>query len=209
MPPRLTDPHEIFEACLRDVRAGKVSVEECARRYPEFTALSALLRSALALRALSAERMGASQRNALERRLRAAYALHVRPAPNWLLPTLAVAAVLGILIGIGTLLTVASFSSLPNDPLYGLKRAVESFAASLSGDPPELRVAHARERLQELEFMVARGDSVPPALLEAAAQSLQRALDALPEGAERDDLRSRGADTFLFVARLRATNRNV
>ncbi len=207
MPPRLTDPHEIFETCLRDVRAGRVSVEECARRYPEFTALGALLRSALALHALSAERMDAAQREALERRLRAAYALHVRPAPRWLLRTLAVAAVLGILIGIGTLLTVASLSSLPNEPLYGLKRAVESLAASLSGDSPELRAAHARERLQELEFMVTRGDAVPPALLEAAAESLQRALDTLPEGAERDDLRKRGADTFLFVARLRAESR--
>jgi hypothetical protein len=207
MPPRLTDPHEIFETCLREVRAGKVSIEECARRYPEFTALGALLRSALALQALSAERMDAAQRDALERRLRAAYALHMRPAPRWLLRTLAVAAVLGILIGIGTLLTVASLSSLPNEPLYGLKRAVESLAASLSGDSPELRAAHARERLQELEFMVTRGDAVPPALLEAAAESLQRALDTLPEGAERDDLRKRGADTFLFVARLRAESR--
>jgi hypothetical protein len=207
MPPRLTDPHEIFETCLRDVRAGKVSVEECVRRYPEFTALGALLRSALALRSLSAERMDAAQREALERRLRAAYALHVRPAPRWLLRTLAIAAVLGIAIGIGALLTVASLSSLPNEPLYGLKRAVENLAASLSGDSPEVLAAHARERLQELEFMVARGDSVPPELLDAAAESLQRALKALPEGAERDALRRRGAETFQFVARLRAESR--
>ncbi|MFN7211261.1 MAG: hypothetical protein ACK4P1_12870, partial [Aggregatilineales bacterium] len=67
MPQRLTDPQEILEACLRAVQRGEASIEECVRRYPEFKALGALLRSALALRALGAEELNAESRAALER----------------------------------------------------------------------------------------------------------------------------------------------
>lgn len=203
MPSRLTDPQEIFEACLRAVQRGEASIDECVKRYPEFKALGALLRSALALRALGAESLSAEGRAAMERRLHAAYALRVRPPRRGTWRLLAVAASLSLVFGLIALLAFTSLSSLPDEPLYSVKRAIERLALTLNGESPQLLAAHARERLSEIELLAVKGVPVPPSLLEQAAQSLQHALEALPEGAERDALRIRGIEALQFVARLR------
>ncbi len=209
MPQGLTDPQEILEACLREVRSGAASIEECARRYPEFRELGALLTAALALRVLNAETLDMAQREAIERRLRAAYSLHVRPPSRWPLRAVLAVALLSVVIGVGALLAVLSRSSLPNEPLYGLKRAIETLSMLISNRAPDVIAVQARERLQELEFMAADGVLLTPELLSAAAESVQRALSALPEGAARDDLRNRAVQTFEFIARLQATNREL
>ncbi len=206
MPQRLTDPQEILEVCLRAVQRGETSIEECVRRYPEFKALGALLRSALALRTLGAEELNAESRAALERRLRAAYALRVSPPKRWLPRALAAVATITFVFGIMTLLAVGSSASLPNEPLYGVKRAVERLALVLEGSSPRLLAAHARERLRELEQLAVQGSAVSEAALEDAFASLQRALDALPNGAERDSLRARGIETLELLARLQPAN---
>ncbi|MCS6871735.1 MAG: hypothetical protein NZ571_09780, partial [Anaerolineae bacterium] len=122
MPQRLTDPQEIFEACLRAVQRGDASIEECVRRYPEVQELGALLRTALTLRALGAESLTVQQRIALERRLRAAYALRVRPTQRGMWRALAAVAAISLVFGLMALLAATSLNSLPNEPLYGVKR---------------------------------------------------------------------------------------
>ncbi len=202
MPQRLTNPHEIFEECLRAVQEGSASVEECAERYPQFAALGALLHQALALRSLSAEKLPAAQRSALESRLRAAYALHNRRPVRWAGRLLAAAALIGILFGISVLLAAFAAPSVPGDLLYGYKRGIESLTETLSGTSAALLDERARERLREIEIVAVRDAAVTPALLEETAQSVQRALSALPEGEGRASLRARSLRTFQFVAQV-------
>ncbi len=202
MPQRLTNPPEIFEECLHAVQTGSASVEDCAERYPEFAALGTLLQQALALRALSAESLPAAQRNALELRLRAAYALHNRRPARWAGRLFAAAALIGILFGISVLLAAIAAPSVPGDLLYGYKRAAEDLSAAFSGTSAALLDERARERLREIEIVAVRDAAVTPALLEETAQSVQRALSALPEGERRDSLRARSLRTFQFVAQV-------
>jgi hypothetical protein len=202
MPQRLTNPHEIFEECLRAVQEGSASVEECAERHPQFAALGALLHQALALRSLSAEKLPAAQRSALESRLRAAYALHNRRPVRWAGRLLAAAALIGILFGISALLAAFAAPSVPGDLLYGYKRGIENLTETLGGTSAALLDERARERLREIEIVAVRDAAVTPALLEETAQSVQRALSALPEGEGRDSLRARSLRTFQFVAQV-------
>lgn len=202
MPQRLTNPHEIFEECLQAVQAGSASIEECAEHYPEFAALGTLLQQALALRTLSAETMPAAQRNVLESRLRAAYALHNRRPVRWAGRLFAAVALIGILFGISVLLAAIAAPSVPGDLLYGYKRAAENLSAAFSGTSAALLDERARERLREIEIVAVRDAAVTPALLEETAQSVQRALDALPKGEGRDSLRARSLRTFQFVAQV-------
>jgi len=81
-----------------------------------------------------------------------------RPRRALLARPLAAFASLAIaLVIVGGVAVTASASALPGDPLYGVKRAVESTLLSISFDPATLAAQFERERVDEVEALLAAG----------------------------------------------------
>lgn len=95
-------------------------------------------------------------------------------AVRWLTYAAAACLVLVMLAGGAT---YASADSLPGDPLYGVKRAVERVQLAVASGESEasLRVDLAERRVNEFSALLDRGEVYPRALREAT-QELERAL---------------------------------
>ena len=94
--------------------------------------------------------------------------------------------VLGLLFGAGQ----AAADSLPGDPLYGLKLAIEDARLVATGDSlavAELARAHAGDRLDEVVSLLEEGRPLSGAVLQRAEAHLETALDTAlrVQGAER------------------------
>ncbi|HSD83154.1 MAG TPA: DUF5666 domain-containing protein, partial [Anaerolineae bacterium] len=143
--------------CLDALAQGE-SLERILGRYPHESAqLRPLLETAAGLSTLRREPSEAAKMQARQKFMAQAELLR-RTAPRkkvGLLPRFALgfsaAALIVVVLGAGAV--AASSSALPGDPLYGLKRTVESTQLSLSGS------AAARESLAD-QFAQRRRDEV-------------------------------------------------
>lgn len=172
----------VLDACLHDLQAGKITVEECLAQYPEAAEeLKPLLRLAEQLMATPAVKPSPQFVSATRARL--LQLTPPKPAPRaapfgwglqrWLANLLALwqswqwrqafASAMAILVAvvlIGGGTVVASAESLPDHPLYPVKRAVESARLLLAVSPQSkaaLRVEFASRRLNEAMAVAQKG----------------------------------------------------
>lgn len=199
MSPDLTD---ILDDCLTRMRQGYTLVE-CLALYPEYAGeLKPLLETAAAIyqvpplvpspQAMAAGRARLLRRAAQLRLLRAAPGPLARLGqflstlsletffPRRLVP--AAAAVMACLLLIVFGMVPAAADSLPDSPLYPVKRVIEETQVALTFDPDEqarLQVALAARRTEEIETQVNQGRPLPVSVLESVADQNQRALGAI------------------------------
>ncbi len=198
----MTDFDTLLTDCLDAVTSGRLTIAECLERYPDFAdELKPALQVGLLTARLKKPEMSAEAVSTLETRLRAAMEapsspplrlIHLPPALGRLAAAVLIAAALAF--GGGGLVS-ASASSLPGDPLYGLKRLWEAIILALSpltGSLDDLWLSVVEIRLDEVEALAAADRLTPEALddlyramaqaiLHADADSQARALRVLAE----------------------------
>jgi hypothetical protein len=165
---------EIVAECLTALDEGRLTVEECVRRYPTIPELEALLMEAQALRALRSltPTPAANRRMQADLRRRFVRAQTPRRRPGWGLAwRWALALVALVLLG-STGVTLTAQASLPGEPLYPLKRAAEDVRVGLTSAPelPTFYMALAQQRLIELETMLSRQSLTPEIVAELTAE---------------------------------------
>jgi hypothetical protein len=161
----------ILDRCLADIAAGREMIDSCLRRYPaQAGQLSALLGTADRARALPLPApLAANKRRALESRLlRRAEQLRSVPAsrptvlrlPVWRRRVALALATFVISFLLLSAAVSASASSVPGDFLYPVKRTTEQVRLALVPDEQQvdLHLEFARQRLQELRVLTARGE---------------------------------------------------
>jgi hypothetical protein len=176
------DAHEIeiLERCLRRLEQG-ADLETLLREVPEAVPLRPLLETALWLRrgqevALSpAARRRLIRQGQLRAARRAAAPRASRPVFRW---AWALVAVLGLILVLLSAVGAAE-ASLPGEPLYPVKRAVEGLV-TLGMSPEERALYLAERRWSEFEASAARGRWLP----DLAEESLARLEEAARLGAE-------------------------
>ncbi|GIL14246.1 MAG: hypothetical protein BroJett038_29660 [Chloroflexota bacterium] len=198
----MTDFDTLLTDCLDAVTSGRLTIAECLERYPDFAdELKPALQVGLLTARLKKPEMSAEAASTLEARLRAAMEappspplrlIHLPPALGRLAAAVLIVAALAF--GGGGLVS-ASASSLPGDPLYGLKRLWEAIILALSpltGSLDDLWLSVVETRLDEVEALAAADRLMPEALddlyramaqaiLHADADSQARALQVLAE----------------------------
>ncbi len=117
------------------------------------------------------------------------FAWFLRAMPRWI----QVAAIAVIVVLVANGITVASASSLPGSPLYLVKRLAEQsnlFLSPNAGQRARVWMNLASIRLDEAQRVLANGQRVDPAILDAVDQSIFNALAEIAgtRGAERVDL---------------------
>jgi hypothetical protein len=157
----------ILDECLEQVLSGERTIADCLTQYPAYAdELKPVLQVAVLTSRLKRPQMDAAAVQALEMRLRGARLAQQRPARRaFLAPLGRLAAMLGLVflltLGAGGGAVAASASSLPGDPLYGLKRWWESVvlavAALIDGWQDDVWLHLAQTRLDEAEALAARG----------------------------------------------------
>lgn len=164
----------ILHDCLDSVLAGERSIDECLQAYPQFASrLKPALQVALLTRDLDKAEMPASSVQALEIRLRgkmvaanqrAATTGDISSRRSAFAPLGKLAAMIAIVflfaLGTGGGAVAASASSLPGDPLYGLKRLWEAIIlalSSLANNTDDVWLHLAQTRLDEAESLAGRG----------------------------------------------------
>jgi hypothetical protein len=171
---------EILERCLRRLEQG-ADLETLLREVPEAVPLRPLLETALWLRrgqevALSpAARRRLIRQGQLRAARRAAAPRASRPVFRW---AWALVAVLGLILVLLSAVGAAE-ASLPGEPLYPVKRAVEGLV-TLGMSPEERALYLAERRWSEFEASAARGRWLP----DLAEESLARLEEAARLGAE-------------------------
>ncbi|MFL5800675.1 MAG: DUF5667 domain-containing protein [Roseiflexaceae bacterium] len=150
----------ILQRCLARIAAGE-SIAACLRDYPEHAdELAPLLETVAELRGWAPPTLSDAARRTARARAHAALAVRrSRPSRRWLRVwaggmRLALGATLALLLLLGTLgiSVAAAQSSLPGQPLYGLKRQSEELRLQLANDAEqqaELRLQFAGRRLDE------------------------------------------------------------
>ena len=176
---------EVLELCLRDTAAGQATAAECAARFSDFPDLETQLRLAERLRAMPAPTLRPEVRRRQEAELRRYAQTLLRPRPRWgaaLRFAMTTCAVGLLVLGLG--LVAGAQRSLPGEPLYGVKRAVE--AAQLTLTPRTERatqyLVQAQHRLAEIDTLRERGRVIPDVLtllLEDLTRATQAALAAV------------------------------
>lgn len=165
---------EILERCLRRLEQG-ADLEACLREFPEAASMLPLLKTALWLR----KGQEVSLRpQALQRMIRQGqlYASRAKARPvvspltfRW---AGALVALLGLIL-VALSVVSAAEASLPDEPLYPVKRAVEGLLAATM--PPEERALWlAERRWEEFENAAAQGRWLP-ALAEESLRHLEEA----------------------------------
>lgn len=172
---------EILERCLRRLEQG-ADLEACLKEVPEALPLRPLLEAALWLQRGQAASLPAAARQRLIRQgqsyaaQRAAHPQASGRAFRW---AWAMAVVLGLLLG---LLGIggAAEASLPGEPLYPVKRAVEGLV-TMGMSPAGKALYLAERRWSEFEVAASRGRWLP----DLAEESLGYLEEALRVGAGR------------------------
>lgn len=194
--------------CLERLEGGEATVEEALGGYPELRAeLEPLLRLSVELRSMprvvAPESLRTSRRPVFRSPSRVtpiAAASRgrgwgaIRPASAWAAPLVRLAAGLAaalLLLG-GSM--VASANSLPEEPLYPLKLAMESAQLALVPDPRsrvELEIQFAARRLEEVQSAARQGKTEAVqrglALYEERVESALSAAQAAPIPVERKE----------------------
>lgn len=184
----------VLDSCIEDVKAGRLTVEACLDRYPEFASeLRDPLIAANMLRGVSPVKPSEAFRQKARPQLMAKLGpmpaggvsliealrqkwTHFTFIPQtrrfsmaWMLALILVASVL---VGGGT--AYASDAAVPGQPLYGLDRSLEEIQSKRTHDPEAyvaLQLAFADERLSEAHTLA--GD--------AESEEFQEALDGYGE----------------------------
>jgi hypothetical protein len=213
-----------LQLCLARIAAGE-SIAACLNDYPEHAdELAPLLEAAAELRGWAQPALSDATRASARTRAHAALAARrARPPRRWAWVwtrgmRLALGSVLALLLLLGTLgiSVAAAQSSLPGQPLYGLKRQSEELRLQLASDAEqqaELRLQFAGRRLDEALAEVGECAS-PTDLLDDMAQEYDKAWRAIAQldPAVQARLRARfeevvrGHRQALDAARLRATS---
>ncbi len=115
---------------------------------------------ALALRLQAMPRMAVSPEVVRRARARVLAATSAVPMRRPLVPRLVLVGAVASMLALGSVVAVlAAPSSLPGEPLYGLKRAEEQLQLLLTRNPTEaetIRLRHAATRAQESQALEAR-----------------------------------------------------
>ncbi len=182
---------EILERCLRRLEEG-ADLEACLREFPEAAALRPLLEAALWIQQ---GRQATLRPSVLRRMIRegqmraAALRPSPRPAPRTLQWAGLLAAFLGLLLAALGVVGAAE-ASLPDTPLYPVKRAVEGLLA-IAMPPADRALWLAERRWEEFERAAGQGRWLPA----LAEESLREAEIAA---------RAEGGGSSPRAARLRA-----
>jgi len=160
---------DIFEECLELVLVKGETVEECLRRYPEHAKeLKSLLETATATKKAAAVQPRPEFRERARQQFYAA--LRQMPAqkkragfswggqPRWATVVAVVLALL--LVSSGTV--AAASNSMPDQPLYPVKRASEQARLALTPSPlrkAELYARLADRRVAEIIYLAGKGKS--------------------------------------------------
>jgi Domain of unknown function (DUF5667) len=181
----------ILQLCLARIAAGE-SIAACLNDYPEHAdELAPLLEAVVELRGWAPPALSAATRGATRTRAHAALAAQRARSPRrwaWVWARgmrLALGSVLALLLLLGTLgiSVAAAQSSLPGQPLYGLKRQSEELRLQLASDAEqqaELRLQFAGRRLDEALAEVSECAS-PTELLSDMAQEYDKAWRAIAQ----------------------------
>lgn len=172
---------DVLQRCLQAVKDGSLTIDACARQYPQFAdALSVELSTAHLVSRLSLQPMSNASVNALEQRLMqqaaeqfpSGSARIVRFMPAQIGKIAAAILLVAILTLSGGGVVAASADDLPGEPLYNVKRLWENLIAALAGligmlDDVWLQLAETR--LDEVIALDAAGKLTDAALLELKA----------------------------------------
>jgi hypothetical protein len=239
-----------LSATLDMVESGKSTVEEALNRYPALRAeLAPLVGLAMELRAMpevtAPDSLRAHKRPVFAPRLvdeqAAGWWRRLRlPAPlyyEWTSTAVRAAAAFAVALALGSGTLVASAGSLPEEPLYPIKLAVENARLAItpdSGSRAQLEMQFAARRLDEVAAAVEQGrpgaveqglalyqEKVESAIVESAAvresessdQRLQEALKSNHEVLQRilsepDKIQNPQARAAIDAAAQRAIERS-
>ena len=189
-----------LEICLKEITAGKATVQQCLDRYYDLAdELEPLLRAAKQAQTIERPRLAPEARARVEARLLAAAESSPPIQPAWTSrPTIALIwrwAAIGLaflfacacLLGTG-LVTIAR-GALPGSQLYPVKLATEDARLWLAPTQNEaaLHLQFAQQRLDEIQALAERGRfdvTVLTALTEETAAALDSIETLPPEAAE-------------------------
>lgn len=173
---------EILDLCLKEIRAKRATVRDCLKKYPQYAdELEPLLRTAGALEAAPE----AKPSLAFKLRTRAQLAQLSAPASarpfafftRWSFAT--AAAILLVVLGLSSGLVYSANDSLPDSPLYPIKRTAESVQILFAPDS-ETRartyMTFAERRLDEAKALANKPES--SALAEQAIAEYNTQVDA-------------------------------
>jgi hypothetical protein len=162
---------EILTQCIDDIKAGRVSLEDCLNRYPEMhQELEPLLKIALSIeepadtrpsdtfkakaRVNLIEYIHASQTRKRMDRFSSQISVRHGWLTGWARVVVTIIALILIISAAGTGTALASQSSLPGDTLYTVKLATEQLQRIITFNDAkevELELKFASTRLDELE----------------------------------------------------------
>jgi hypothetical protein len=176
-------PEDVLERCWQEIAAGRGTPAACQARFPDVAGLEAQLHLAQQLRTMAALTLRPHVLYRQEMNLRRYVRAHYQPvAPqrrwrwSWRF-ALALGALALVVLSVG--LTQAAGSSLPGEPLYGVKRTTETVALIFT--PPTQRAAQylrqAQQRLAEIEQLSRQG-TADPALMATLLTDLAAATEA-------------------------------
>ena len=174
------DFNQVLDSCLDQVFGNGDSIEQCLERYPEYASeLEPLLQTALETQQALAYTPSSNAKATERARLQQALVAH--QAPNRWHHTLgalqsfstrlsgpyrwaatATVALLIVMVG-GTGVVTASSGSLPDQPLYPVKRVVERTHMALTVNDQakaRLHATFAERRMMELAVMGTKGNKV-------------------------------------------------
>lgn len=152
---------EILNDCIDRLAAGQ-SIQECLAAYPDYAAdLHPMLEAGLLARRISyaPSEVGEAHYRVRARVLQAAATkqkIRVLPLRGW--ATMA-ASLLIIFFAAYVLVGFSAESSLPGEPLYGVKRFNEAIRLQLSGNDPALEQQFAQRRVDEIQQLLEGGQS--------------------------------------------------
>lgn len=191
--------------CLERIESGELSREEALHLYPELRAeLEPAVGLAAELRALPkivapASLKGYKRPAFRPAPIRESWWRRLLPAPapsfGWASPIAQAAAVVAAVVVLGSGSVVASANSLPDEPLYPVKLAVENAQLALAPTDvarAELELHLASKRLAEVETAASQGRSEAVAKgvdlyrekLDAATKASGTAIQADPQSEE-------------------------
>lgn len=200
----------ILDECIESVLAGRDTIDSCCTRYPEMeTDLRPLLDIALVSRAaLKTEMPDAAsaairEKVMLRARARRNASMKERPLRSRIfgrqvfLRPVALGAGLIFLLSAGTALAAASAD--PDSPFYPLEQRLENARTALTFqklDKARVEIAHANERLDEIERMAATGkpEYIPELMsrfdnhMDNATGLLNEAVDEGEDGSEVEQM---------------------
>ncbi len=156
---------EILDLCLKEIRAKRATVADCLKQYPQYAnELKPLLETALYLESTP----DVKPARAFKLRTRAQLAQLSPPAPTrrslFFLSRMTIATAAGIILAVLGLtggLVYAASDTLPNSPLYPIKRGTEGIQILFATDPENQARVHmlfAERRLDEAKALANNPD---------------------------------------------------